>query len=138
MANPFRISLKSGERLFVNGAVLRTDRRVTLELLNDVTFLLEQHVMDEAEARTPLARLYVSIQQIIIDPLDATRLRQAALEQLAVMLASARPGTSAMAAGYQRIGEALSLGRPFEALKLIRLLLPHEACEDATAVQRRA
>jgi flagellar biosynthesis repressor protein FlbT len=39
------ISLRRGERIFINGAVLRVDRKVCLELLNDVTFLLESHVM---------------------------------------------------------------------------------------------
>ena len=39
------IHLKRGEKLYVNGAVVRVDRRTSLEFLNDVTFLLENHVM---------------------------------------------------------------------------------------------
>ena len=35
-----QISLRAGQRIFVNGAVIRADRKVTLELLNDATFLL--------------------------------------------------------------------------------------------------
>ena len=41
MKSTLRISLKSGERIFINGAVLRVDRKVALEFLNDVTFLLD-------------------------------------------------------------------------------------------------
>ena len=42
------ISLRGGERIYVNGAVLRVDRKVTLELINDVAFLLESQVMQVA------------------------------------------------------------------------------------------
>ena len=45
MKSTLRISLKSGERIFINGAVLRVDRKVAVEFLNDVTFLLENHVL---------------------------------------------------------------------------------------------
>ncbi|OYW35186.1 MAG: hypothetical protein B7Z45_06885 [Azorhizobium sp. 12-66-6] len=38
-----QLTLRPGEKIYVNGAVLRVDRKVTLELLNDVTFLLESH-----------------------------------------------------------------------------------------------
>ncbi|MFZ0570150.1 MAG: flagellar biosynthesis repressor FlbT, partial [Rhodomicrobium sp.] len=31
MTKPFSISLKSGERIFINGAVLRVDRKVSIE-----------------------------------------------------------------------------------------------------------
>ena len=47
---PMHISLRSGERPFLNGAVLRVDRKVTLELLNDATFLLENHVLQVEDA----------------------------------------------------------------------------------------
>jgi flagellar protein FlbT len=39
------ISLRPGERIYVNGAVLKVDRKVAIEFLNDVTFLLEHHVL---------------------------------------------------------------------------------------------
>ena len=40
-----RLYLRPGEKLYINGAVIRVDRKVSIELLNDVTFLLENHVM---------------------------------------------------------------------------------------------
>ena len=45
MKKAFHIHLRAGERIFVNGAVMRADRKVSLEFLNDVDFLLEAHVM---------------------------------------------------------------------------------------------
>ena len=50
------ITLRAGEKLYINGAVIRVDRKATIELLNDVTFLLENHVMQADQATTPLGR----------------------------------------------------------------------------------
>lgn len=65
------IHLKRGEKLYVNGAVLRVDRRTSLEFLNDVTFLLENHVMQAEEASTPVRQLYFVVQTMIMDPANA-------------------------------------------------------------------
>jgi len=43
------LSLRSGGKVYVNGAVLRVDRKVNIELLNDVAFLLESHVLQAHE-----------------------------------------------------------------------------------------
>ena len=57
MKNTLKISLKPNEKIYLNGAVIRVDRKVTLELLNDVQFLLESHVLQIDEASTPLRQL---------------------------------------------------------------------------------
>ncbi len=68
---PFCINLKSGERIFINGAVLRVDRKVSIEFLNDVTFLLEAHVMQVEQTTTPFRQLYFVVQTMVIDPSNA-------------------------------------------------------------------
>jgi flagellar biosynthesis repressor protein FlbT len=65
------IHLKRNERLFVNGAVLRLDRRGTIELMNDAQFLLENHIMQPEDATTPLRQLYFVVQTMIVDPKNA-------------------------------------------------------------------
>jgi len=40
VSKSMHISLRPGEKLYLNGAVLRADRKMSLELLNDATFLL--------------------------------------------------------------------------------------------------
>jgi flagellar protein FlbT len=62
------IHLKRGEKLYVNGAVLRVDRRTSLEFLNDVTFLLENHVMQAEDATTPVKQLYFVVQTMLMEP----------------------------------------------------------------------
>src|SRR5271165_5796995 len=62
------ITLRAGERLFINGAVIRIDRKATIELLNDVTFLIENHVMQAKDATTLTRQIYFAVQVMLIDP----------------------------------------------------------------------
>ena len=65
------IHLKRNERLFINGAVIRLDRRGTIELMNDAQFLLENHILQPEDATTPLRQLYFVVQTMIMDPQNA-------------------------------------------------------------------
>ena len=51
MKNTLKISLKPNEKIYINGAVLKVDRKVSIELLNDVQFLLENHVLQAERLR---------------------------------------------------------------------------------------
>jgi flagellar protein FlbT len=62
------IHLKRNEKLFINGAVIRLDRRGSVELLNDAQFLLSNHVMQAENANSPLRSLYFVVQTMIMDP----------------------------------------------------------------------
>ncbi len=75
MKNVLHISLRPGERIYVNGAVLKVDRKVSIEFLNDVTFLLEQHVLRPEDTRTPLRQLYFIVQTVLIDPANSSAAR---------------------------------------------------------------
>ena len=68
MKNTLKITLKPGEKIYVNGAVIRTDRKVSLEFMNDVQFLLENHVMQPEAAVTPLRQLYFVVHIMLISP----------------------------------------------------------------------
>lgn len=65
------IHLKKNEKLFLNGAVIRLDRRGSIELLNDAQFLLASHIMQVEDATTPLKRLYFIVQTMLIDPTNS-------------------------------------------------------------------
>ncbi|MGI6246115.1 MAG: flagellar biosynthesis repressor FlbT [Pseudochelatococcus sp.] len=113
-----RLSLKAGERLFINGAVLRAERRVTIELLNDATFLLEAHVLQLEEATTPLRQLYFIVQSMLIDPSSAATMRASALSLIAPMQAA--HDDEAVIAGLGKVGELVADQRPFDALRVLR------------------
>ncbi len=66
-----QIHLKKGEKVYVNGAVIRAGHRCSLEFLNNVTFLLDSHVMQAEKAETPFKQIYFVVQAMLIDPDNA-------------------------------------------------------------------
>jgi flagellar biosynthesis repressor protein FlbT len=130
MKNTLKISLKPNEKIYLNGAVIRVDRKVTLELLNDVQFLLESHVLQIDEASTPLRQLYFILQVMLMNPTGAADAYELFRKSLPLMLASFDDPeiTSTLKHVDQMVGE----GHVFEALKAIRSLyaLEREALGD--------
>lgn len=124
MKKGIQISLKPGERIFINGAVLRVDRKVSIELLNDVTFLLEAHVMQPEETKTPIRQLYFIIQAMLMDPANIENTMMV-FERTHSLIRIAFENTE-LAAGLQSVGELVGAGRPFEALKTVRGLIKLE------------
>lgn len=112
------IHLKRNERLFVNGAVIKLDRRGTIELMNDAHFLLENHIMQPEGATTPLRQLYFVIQTMIIDPRNAHltialfRAQCSQIESLAQ--------TPSYVALVQTAASLVETENYFEALKILR------------------
>jgi flagellar protein FlbT len=124
MKSTLRISLKAGEKIFVNGAVLRADRKVALEFLNDVTFLLENHVLQPEDATTPLRQLYFIAQMILINP-EGKEQSTAMFRKSIVMLLNCFRNDEVLAE-LKRIDGLVSTGRAYDALKSIRSLYPIE------------
>ncbi|MBB5751041.1 flagellar biosynthesis repressor FlbT [Prosthecomicrobium pneumaticum] len=114
------ISLKPGERIFLNGAVIRVDRKVTIELLNDVSFLLESHVLQIEDTTTPLRQLYFVVQTMLIEPTKAMQARRVFRDQLAGLMVTF--SDESMVAALAQIGSLVDAERLFEALRVIRRL----------------
>jgi flagellar protein FlbT len=110
------------------------DRKVSIELLNDVIFLLEQHVMKPEETTTPLRQLYFMIQMMLMDPALHMKARTMAKESVANLLASF--ADAQIVAGLTETGALLDGDRPFEALKKVRSLLPLEVTASETTNER--
>jgi flagellar protein FlbT len=121
-----RLTLRAGERIYINGAVLRSDRKVSLELMNDAVFLLEAHVLQADETTTPLRQLYFILQAILMDPGNASPVLALFNEVHASTLASFSNDT--VVAGLKVVRQQVDAGRTFEALRAIRGLF---AIEDA-------
>jgi flagellar protein FlbT len=119
MSKPFSISLKAGEKIFVNGAVLRVDRKVSIEFLNDVTFLLEAHVMHPEQTTTPLRQLYFIIQTMLIDPINATATKQL-FDASYHRVCDALPPRQDLRRALAEIRQSVEAKRYFDALKTLR------------------
>lgn len=124
------IHLKRGEKLYVNGAVLRVDRRTSLEFLNDVTFLLENHVMQAEQATTPVRQLYFVVQTMLMDPANAGM----TAELYKHISFRTRDGLSDASMQHQidLVDRKVAEGRYFDALKLLRGCF---AAEDRPSAQ---
>ena len=118
MKSTLRISLKSGERIFVNGAVLRVDRKVAVEFLNDVTFLLENHVLQPEDATTPLKQLYFIAQMILINPEGAEQSTNMFRKSVVMLLTCFK--NEEIVSELKKIDGMVTQGRAFDALKAIR------------------
>lgn len=126
-----RLSLRAGERIYINGAVLRVDRKVALELLNDATFLLEAQVMQAADANTPLRQLYFIVQLMLIAPADIREASELFRQHHRAMLLLYE--NVEILAGLRAIQNLVAIGRCYDALKSIRALFPVEAAVMAPA-----
>jgi flagellar biosynthesis repressor protein FlbT len=112
------IHLKKNEKIFINGAVIKLDRRGSIELLNDAQFLLASHVLQVEDANTPLRRLYFIVQTMLIDPTNSEltkSLLQSQIDQLLVVIPR-----QDYAAILKSVRECVDKTEYFEALKLLR------------------
>lgn len=127
------ISLRSGERIYINGAVVRVDRKVSMELLNDVTFLLESHVILADDATTPLRQLYFILQTVLIEPAKADEARAMYEQSRALLMVSFT--SRDVLDGLERVHKQIEAGKIFDALRIIRTLYP---LEEAILAGRRS
>jgi flagellar protein FlbT len=120
MKNTLKITLRPGEKIYINGAVVRTDRKVALEFLNDVQFLLENHVLQPEDASTPLRQLYFIVQIMLMNPDGAGEARDMFRKSLAALLSSFR--SEQVLSALKDIDRLVGEGEVYEALKAIRAL----------------
>ena len=137
------INLRAGEKLYLNGAVLRADRKVSLELMNDAVFLLEAHVMSPEKATTPLRQLYFVVQMMLMNPRDTKDARRIFAENLAAMTAVYTDRS--IAESLAVCAKLVAQERYFDALKMLRAafalddaLLGHASTTVASASQKAA
>lgn len=118
-----RISLRDGEKVVVNGAVLSAVGRTELVVENKVSVLRGREVMAPEEATTPARQLYFHTMMAYVDPAGIEEHRDrllASLEKVMALLPSVEAGTVSMSfakhAAHMRFYKALA-----DCRQLIRL-----------------
>jgi flagellar protein FlbT len=119
-----KVSLRAGELIYINGAVLRVDRKVGIELVNDVMFLLEGQVMQAADATTALRQLYFIVQLMLMNPTDHQDAATLYWQHLTALKAVCE--NQEILEGLAAIQDLVEADRYYEALKRIRTLFPVE------------
>ena len=118
MKSSFKIFLKANERIFINGAVIRVDRKVSLELLNDVQFLLENHVLQAEDATTPLRQLYFIVQVMVMSPADKESTMPLFRESLPSLITAF--SNQKILSELKHVDRLVTEEKYYEALKTIR------------------
>ena len=125
MKNSLKISLKPNEKIYINGAVVKVDRKVSIEFLNDVQFLLENHVLQPEQASTPLRQLYFIVQVMLMNPTESEEARALFRRTLPLLLSTF--SDAHVRATLKDVDMLVSEGEVYEALKAIRGLYSLEA-----------
>nr|WP_314445720.1 flagellar biosynthesis repressor FlbT [uncultured Sphingomonas sp.] len=103
-----RISLRDGEKVVINGAVIRASGRTDLAVESKVTILRGREIMNPAEATTPARALYFHTMMAYLDPDGIARHHAAILDTLPAVtrLARCEPGREAVARFATRAASA--------------------------------
>ena len=119
-----RVTIRPGERIFINGAVLAWDGRGSFDILNDVPYLLEHEILHAQQTVTPLRQLYYILQTMVLEPdgMETTReIFARTMDALADAFSNAE-----ILAGLAAIRQHVEGGAVFTALKMLRALVPIE------------
>ncbi len=120
-----KICLKAGEKIYINGAVLEASHKMSFNILNNATFLLESHIMQAEDADTPFRQLYFIIQTMLIQPDNKDSILNIFHEHCEELKKHLENKT--LIEGLDRIIAQVGRDRAFEALKSVRNLFDVEA-----------
>lgn len=121
-----KLTLKPGERIAVNGAVLvNGDRRTEFIVENKASILREGDIMRAEEATTPARRVYLPVMMMALDP--ASRPTSfAEFERRITEIAGAVTDTEALGLCL-KISAAVANGAYYKALGHCRTLIEFES-----------
>lgn len=119
---PLKISVKMGERVIINGAVISISKNATIIIENKVALLREKHIMREEQANTPSRRIYFMCQLAYLDSDNYDNYFKA-IQTMCADFAQAAPGSLTIIA---RMGSALSARDYFRLLKVANELIDYE------------
>ena len=118
-----KISLKAGEKIIINGAVIvNGGERAQFVLQNRANIMREKDIITEGEADTPAKRLYFTIQLMHLFP-ENERDHQENFNSFLQQFAQAVPSSTPL---LLEIGHKMIAGDSYGALKKCRNLIRYE------------
>jgi flagellar protein FlbT len=120
-----RISLRNGEPVIVNGAVLRSVGRTDIVVENKATILRGRDVMKPEEANSPARQLYFTCMMAYIDADNLESHQTMLIEQLGVLVGALQaPEAKAMCLQF---AEKVASCQFYSALQECRWLIRYES-----------
>ena len=118
-----KISLKAGEKIIINGAVIvNGGDRAQFVLQNRANIMREKDIITEAQANTPAKRIYFTIQMMHLFP-EHERVHQDNFNAFLQQFAEAAPSSMPL---LLQIGQKMIAGDSYGALKKCRHLIRYE------------
>lgn len=119
-----RISLRDGEKVIVNGAVIRSAGRSDLRIENGAAVLRGRDLMTPEDALTPARKLYFACMMAYIDESSLTARQDEIIELLRALLATLSSAEAkAVCMGFAR---KVAMMDYYRALADCRWLIRHE------------
>jgi flagellar protein FlbT len=125
VSKSFKLAVQANQRVFINGAVLRFDRKVALEFLNNATFLLDTYVLQPEQVTSPLRQLYFVIQTMLMDPPNRSNTLAVYAQMLTSMLEAFE--NPRILHDLKEVDVRVQSGRDYDALKMLRQMFELEA-----------
>lgn len=126
-----RISLRDGERIVVNGAMLRSQGRTSLAIESKATILKGRDLMAAEDANTPARRLYHACISAYVDAQNSDRHQDRIVSALTEVMATLHsPVAKAAAASFARL---VASSDHYRALADCRALIAMERALDGKA-----
>ncbi|MEN9931629.1 MAG: hypothetical protein RIS17_202 [Pseudomonadota bacterium] len=119
-----RIILKDGEQMIINGAVIRAQGRIALDVESEAAILRGREVMSPDDATTPARRLYFAAMLAYVD-LAARDGHQARALDLVADLVAALSNPEAVARAIA-VAQKLAAGQHYKALADCAWLIGYE------------
>ena len=119
-----QIHLKKGETIYINGAVIKADHRCSIELVNNVNFLLESHVMQQEKAASPIKQIYFAVQTMLIKPEEVSSAQESYWRLSSALQSSVQIPT--LINGLLNSDICVRSERYYDALKVLRGLFEIE------------
>lgn len=120
-----KLTLKSGERIAINGAVLvNGDRRAEFVVENRASILRERDIMRAEDATTPARRVYLPVMMMALDP-DCRKEMFSEFEKRLTEIAGAISDPAGLSLCL-KISAAVANGSFYKALGHCRALIEFE------------
>ena len=118
-----KISLKSGEKIIIDGAVIKNgESRSDLFILNNVPVLREKDILSEKKADSPARRIYFTIQLMYIDGNNLKEYHGTYWKFVNEFINAAPSALTLM----DQISENILQSRYYQALQLTKKLIEYE------------
>ena len=121
-----KLRLAAGDRIIINGALIRAETKAEIVLMNRTNFMVDRQIMRPEDANTPARRIYFSLQNAYITDAEERPQMLQYFHDYADQFRDATSNPTVKAA----IGEMVELvarGEFYQALQATRELIQYES-----------